>query len=124
MFNEKQFKQMRLSLRYSQNKLAVELGVTQKTISRWESDGTKPNKEQLQRINDFVTAHLNEQWALSITGSSENRRHLETSITASIVLITYESGLKQWRPFNLNTLETIAHQIGWIEDVQIIEQGA
>jgi hypothetical protein len=40
-----------------------------------------------------------------------------------IVLIRYESGVMKWFPFNLNTLEIIAAQIGWIDDVQICAMG-
>jgi hypothetical protein len=38
-----------------------------------------------------------------------------------IVLVTYESGVIRWYPYELNTLEMLSAEAQWIEDIQIIE---
>lgn len=41
-----------------------------------------------------------------------------------IVLVTYESGVIRWYPYELNTLEMLSAECQYIEDIQIIECAA
>jgi hypothetical protein len=40
-----------------------------------------------------------------------------------IVLVTYESGIIRWFPYSLETLEALAAECQYIEDIQIIKCG-
>jgi len=128
MFNRKEFKKFRKECNLKQGELAEAIGVRQYYISRWELGKLAPNNVHLHKIAVYVTARLGEELAYKITGvrnaDPERLPELKSSTRQCIVLITYESGLVEWKPYSVHTLETIAAQFSFIDDIQIIEQGA
>lgn len=46
----------RAQLKYSQEQLAKELGVSYATVNRWENDNTKPSKIMVIRFEQFCAS--------------------------------------------------------------------
>lgn len=128
MFNRKEFRKFRKASDLKQGVLAEEIGVQAYYISRWELGRLVPNNVHLHKIAVYVTARCGEELAYKITGvrnaDPERLPELKSSTRQRILLITYESGLIEWKPFSVHSLETVVAQFSFIEDLQIIEQGA
>ena len=104
------------------------MGVQQYYISRWELGRLVPNNVALHKIAVYVAARCGEELAYKITGvrnaDPDRLPEPKTKSGQRIVLITYESGLIEWKPFSVYTLQTVVAQFSFIQDLQIIEQGA
>lgn len=53
-------KQLRKEFKISQAKLADTLGISDKTISSWESGRTEPNMKQLKQLSEYFNVSLND----------------------------------------------------------------
>ena len=128
MFNRKEFKKFRKASDLKQGELAEAIGVQPYYISRWELGRLVPNNVHLHKIAVHVKAKCGEELAYKITGvrnaDPDRLPELQSNPRQRIVLITYESGLIEWKPFSVFTLQTVAAQFSSIANIQIVEQGA
>ena len=65
-------KQYRENNNYSQEDLAGFLGVTRRTISRWEQNKSKPNADELSRVAKFIGVSEEELLSEDDTACSTN----------------------------------------------------
>ena len=65
-------KRYREEKHYSQEELASLLGVTRRTISRWEQNNSKPNADELSKIAKFIGVTEEELLSDDMYNSSSN----------------------------------------------------
>ena len=78
-------KQARINVNFSQQQLATLVGVTQKTISRWENGEVEPAKDDLEKIADVLCVStdylLGKEGSLAVYNASKLAKDVIEKLT-------------------------------------------
>ena len=102
----------------TQADLGEKLGVTNKTISRWETGNYMPPVEMLEELSNMYNMTINELLSGKKLSTEEYKEMAETNIKESLRASTFDLKEKQiffkkkWRKEHLSTI--IACTVAWI----------
>ena len=110
--------ELRKEHNFTQADLGEKLGVTNKTISRWETGNYMPPVEMLEELSNMYNMTINELLSGKKLSTEEYKEMAETNIKESLKASTFDLKEKQiffkkkWRKEHLSTI--IACTLAWI----------
>ena len=110
--------ELRKNQNLTQAELGEKLGVTNKTISRWETGNYMPPVEMLEALSDFYGLTINELLSGKKLTVEEYKEMAESNIRETLNASTFELKEKQefykkkWRKDHISTI--CACSIAWI----------
>lgn len=84
MKNKLDIKKERLAIGYTQAKLAQELGVTEKSVSKWESGRGEPSFENLQKMCIIFNKNINNECC-----ELRKKKHMFFALRVAIAVLSF-----------------------------------